>query len=291
MSSVETCDGLLRERLSNREFQWICRTVYDRAGIDLKEKKILVEARLSKQLRELKLPSFKGLLDHVEHDYTGGAFTSMLDALTTNHTTFFRENQHFDLLRKLADGEFRSRANLRIWSAACSSGEEPYSIAFTLADAFGEEARSKVSILATDISTKVLKIAEKGIYPEGKFQGLPVEQMRRHLLKGVGATKGSYLIKPSTKSLVRFEQLNLMENCSHLGLFSAIFCRNVMIYFDRSTQEALVNRLSARLCPGGYLFIGHAESLSGIRHSLKYIMPAVYKNGDVRSHPIRGEER
>ncbi len=277
MSSADTFESSGLGSLSDRDFQRVRSTLYEQVGIDLRGKESLVEARLAKQLRTLKLKSFKEYLQYVEDDSSGTALTNMVDALTTNHTTFLREPQHFDFLRKRVLPEFALHSDFRIWSAACSSGEEPYSIAFTLIDGTDGEFLSKASILATDISTKVLAIAQKGIYDADRFRNVPIDQMRRHLLKGVETATPKYMIKPASKTLVHFQRLNLMEDFANLGMFSVIFCRNVMIYFDRLTQENLVNRLAARLQPGGYLFIGHAESLNGIRHPLEYVMPAVYR--------------
>lgn len=277
MSSVDICESSSLGNLSDRDFQRVRNTIYEQVGIDLKGKESLVEARLSKQLRTLKFKSFKEYLQYVENDSSGTALTNMVDALTTNHTTFLREPQHFDFLRKRVIPELALHSDFRIWSAACSSGEEPYSIAFTVIDGTGEGVRSRASILATDISTKVLAIAQKGVYEADRFRNVPVDQMRRHLLKGVDSVNQKYMIKPGPKAMVQFQRLNLMEDFAHVGMFSVIFCRNVMIYFDRLTQENLVNRLAARLQPEGYLFIGHAESLNGIRHSLEYVMPAVYR--------------
>jgi len=264
-------------RLTPKEFRCIRDNIYRLVGIELRGKEALVEARLSKQLRMLNLGSFAQLLELISTDATGDALTQMVDALTTNHTTFFREPQHFDFLRTTLVPEWKGRPELRVWSAACSTGEEPYSIAFALLDALMKETPQHVSILATDISTRVLAVAQAGEYASDKLRHVPVDQMRRHLLKGIGTASHHYLVKKSTKSVVQFRRLNLMQDFSDLGMFAAIFCRNVMIYFDRDTQEELVNRLSKRLHPGGYLLIGHAESLNGLRHSLKYVLPAVYQ--------------
>jgi chemotaxis protein methyltransferase CheR len=272
-SQVAQVDG---EKLQPREFHLIRRMVYEKFGIDLEGKEVLVAARLGKKMREQGLSSFKQYYEHVQKDTTGDALTTMVDALTTNHTSFFRETQHFDYLRKVILPELQPAGQIRIWSAACSTGEEPYSIAFTLMEELGQSASSRAHILATDISTRVLATAQRGLYPASRFQQVPVDRMRRHLLKGSGASTGDYMVKKETRALVEFQRLNLMEDFSSVGLFSVIFCRNVMIYFDRETQQSLVNRLAAQLEPGGYLLIGHAESLNGVEHPLKYLCPATY---------------
>jgi chemotaxis protein methyltransferase CheR len=273
-SQVGQVDG---DKLQPREFNQIRSMVYEKFGIDLEGKEVLVAARLGKKMREQGLSSFKQYYEHVQKDTTGDALTTMVDELTTNHTSFFREAQHFDYLRKVILPELQPAGQIRIWSAACSTGEEPYSIAFTVVEELGQSALSKAHILATDISTRVLAKAQRGLYPASRFQQVPVDRMRRHLLKGSGTSTGNYLVKKETRTLVEFQRLNLMEDFSRVGLFSVIFCRNVMIYFDRETQQNLVNRLAAQLEPGGYLLIGHAESLNGIEHPLKYLCPATYR--------------
>lgn len=287
-------DQVEEVKLQPREFNLIRRMVYENFGIDLHGKEVLVAARLGKKMREQGLRSFRKYYEHVQQDTTGDALTIMVDALTTNHTSFFREMQHFDFLRKTVLRELQpaGQGQVRIWSAACSTGEEPYSIAFTLMEEFGERAAAKCSILATDISTRVLATAQRGLYAASRFEQMPVDRMRRHLLKGAGTSAGEYMVKKEPRSLVAFQRLNLMEDFSDVGLFSAIFCRNVMIYFDRETQRSLVNRLAAQLEPGGYLLIGHAESLNGIEHPLEYICPATYrKSGNTQRCTVRRTSR
>ena len=171
---------------------------------------------------------------------------------------------------------------IELWSAACSSGEEPYTLAFCLKDELGAAA-SKVRILATDISTRVLTLAKRAVYPAERFATTPPEDLRHYLLRNGTGTQASYQVKPEIRDMVDFRQANLMEDLSRFGTFPVIFCRNVMIYFDKPTQEGVVSRLTERLEPGGYLFIGHAESLGRIEHSLQYVQPAIYrKSGGLR---------
>jgi chemotaxis protein methyltransferase CheR len=289
MSDLEVGQQNDAQRLRSREFNLIRRIVYENFGIDLEGKEVLVAARLGKKMRQLGLNSFERYFDYVRRDATGQALTSMVDSLTTNHTSFFREPQHFDYLREVILPALRRAAQIRIWSAACSTGEEPYSIAFTVMEALGDAAVSKVRILATDISTRVLATAERGLYPTSRFERIPIDRLRRHLLKGCGDSEGHYLVKKETRSLIEFQHLNLMQDFSRVGRFSAIFCRNVMIYFDRQTQQSLVQRLAEQLEPGGYLLIGHAESLNGIEHPLTYVCPATYRKPElaVRIFPAR----
>jgi chemotaxis protein methyltransferase CheR len=280
--------------LSPREFEQFRSLAHDEFGLDLPDgKQQLLASRLGKRMRELNLNSFQAYYKHVTEDRTGEALVAMIDALTTNHTSFFREAAHFDFLRKAVLPVLKPRAAIQLWSAACSTGEEPYSLAFSLFDELGIEAFSKVRLLATDISTRVLQTAQAGVYPSERFQGIPPEQLRRYVLKGEAKRKDWYLVKKPFRTAVEFRRINLMEDFSHLGAFPVIFCRNVMIYFDRKTQQDLVNRLASRLEPGGYLFIGHAESLGGIDQPLQYVQPAVYRKPDGAASRVlrRGDSR
>jgi len=266
------------ERLQPREFEAIRRLAYEKFGLDLRKgKEELVAARLGKRMREGGFRSFEEYYRHVVQDQSGAALIGMIDALATNHTSFLREAAHFEFLRERVLPGLRERARVELWSAACSTGEEPYTLAFSLCEAWGLEAFRRVRILATDISTKVLAAAQKAVYPAERFQAFPPTWLRQFLLRGDGRWKGWYRVKPELRSQVEFARLNLVEPFAHSRPFAAIFCRNVMIYFDKATQEVLVNRLAESLEPGGHLFIGHAESLSGVRHGLTYIQPAVYR--------------
>jgi chemotaxis protein methyltransferase CheR len=267
--------------LGPREFDRIRRAVYDRFGLDLSGKEVLVATRLRKLMRRAGFVSFRQYYDFVERDSGGEALTEMMDALTTNYTSFFREPQHFDYLRTVILPSLPSAGAIRIWSAACSTGEEPYSIAFTLLGELGPAALSRVAILATDISTRALAFARRGVYDASRLADLP--RIGSCLLKGSGRSEGTCMVRETIRSLIRFERLNLMESFSAVGSFSVIFCRNVMIYFDRPTRQSLVNRLAAQLLPGGYLLVGHAESLNGIDHPLHYLCPAVYRRPESRS--------
>lgn len=265
-------------KLTATEFEQFRQLAYEKFGLDLRSgKEQLVACRLGKKLRELDLSSFAEYYSHVVSDDTGEALISMIDALTTNHTSFFREPAHFEFLRRNICPMLTDRDRIAIWSAASSSGEEAYSIVFSLLDELGMGILPKVQVLATDISTRVLAHAKKGVYPAERFRDLPQQQVRQYLLRGQGRWKGWCLVKKELRAAVNVQRLNLMEPLSTLPMFPLIFCRNVMIYFDRPTQQNLVNRLGDRLEPGGYLFIGHSESLTGIEHGLEYIQPAIYR--------------
>jgi chemotaxis protein methyltransferase CheR len=264
--------------LTPREFEKIRRLAYDKFGLDLRSgKEELVSARLRKKVHARGLRTFQEYYDYVLGDPTGSAIEEMIDALTTNYTSFFREQVHFDLLRNAIAPALASKTGIQIWSAACATGEEPYTIAICLADALGPEQASRIRILATDISNRALDTARKGAYPAGHFDNFPKDGMRRHLLKGAKQWEGWYRIKPEIREMVEFRRLNLTEPLRKIPKVFVIFCRNVMIYFDKATQESLVERLAERLLPGGYLLTGHSESLVGSNHALEYVQPAVYR--------------
>jgi chemotaxis protein methyltransferase CheR len=266
--------------LSETDFEKISRLAYEHFGLHLPEgKQALVAARLGKEMRLRGAENFSQYYRHVREDATGQALISLIDALTTNYTSFLREPQHFELMSSLATSVYRNHKSLRIWSAACSSGEEPYSIAMTLAAAGSRHGcpwRAAIRIFATDISTKVLAIAQRAVYEAEKFNSLPKDWLRQFLLKGTGDSSGYFQIKPELRSMVEFKRFNLMDALPQ-GEFEFIWCRNVMIYFDRATQQSTVRRLAERLGAGGYLFIGHSETLNGLDQPLRYIRPAVYR--------------
>ncbi len=264
--------------LKAREFAKIRQLACDTFGLDLRTgKETLVSARLSKQIRHSGCRSFGEYYERVVADPTGELLVHLIDALTTNHTSFFREPAHFDFLRKTFLPEWKDRASVDIWSAACSTGEEAYSIAMCILEELGAAAPGKVRILATDISTRVLATAGRGIYPAERFESLGSMQLRGHWLRGEGDWAGCYRAKRELRALIEFRRHNLMQPVPTPGHFPLIFCRNVMIYFDKPTQQRVVERLTGCLEPGGYLLTGHAESLTGIEHGLRYVQPAVYR--------------
>jgi chemotaxis protein methyltransferase CheR len=273
------------------EFEKISRLAYEHFGVDLRNgKQALVEARIGKKLRELGLTSFQHYFDYVTADKSGDALAAMVDVLTTNHTSFFREPRHFDFLRDTIWPTLRQRREIHLWSAACSSGEEPYTMAMTLLEHAREEALAKVKIRATDISTRVLERGRAGIYPADRLKDVPYPVLQRNTLKGRTATGDSFRFKPEVRGMIAFEHLNLMQPLSPDYRCSVIFCRNIMIYFDKPTQQDLVARLTQQLEDGGYLFIGHSESLSAVQHTLEYVCPATYRkplNGRAGKDPAK----
>jgi chemotaxis protein methyltransferase CheR len=264
------------------DFERISRLVYEHCGINLHDgKKELVKARLGKRLREGNFASFSDYHQFITSDEGTDELVAMIDSISTNLTYFFREESHFQKLRGiLADiantHDHRGSTLLcKIWSAGCSTGEEPYSLAMTLKECLDGTGRAKV--VATDISTRVLRVAMNGIYSEEKIKNLPLPLVKKYLQIGSGRWTGSYRVKKGLRDTVEFMRFNLMEQPPPEFSFDVIFCRNVMIYFDKLTQGTLVNRFYNCLQKGGYLFVGHSESLTGLDHAFTYIEPSVYR--------------
>jgi chemotaxis protein methyltransferase CheR len=266
--------------LSESQFLQIRQLVYRLCGINLiPGKEELVKSRLAKRLRALGLSGFEQYLQYVERDKSRQELASMIDALTTNKTSFFREAQHFDYLRhQVLPGikKMKEGRRLRIWSAGCSSGEEPYSIALVLREEIPDIDRWDARILATDISTKMLAKAREAIYGQEELREVPASLLQKYFTCIRIKPPRSYQVKDNVRALIRFSALNLMAAWPMKGPFQVIFCRNVMIYFDKQTQQELVNRFGELLEPGGHLFLGHSESLTGSAHAFRYVQPAVY---------------
>ena len=264
--------------LTGREFEQFRDLAYKTFGLDLKEgKEQLVSSRLGKLIAGLNFRSFNDYYDHVVADKTGEALLAMVDALTTNHTSFLREPAHLDFLCDHIIPELAKRDRVRIWCAASSTGEEPYTLAFSVLEALPANRRARVEIVASDISTRVLEAAQRAVYPAERLQSVPPALQSKYFLRGEGRSKGFYKVKPEIRKLVEFRRINLVEPYPDMEPFPVIFCRNVMIYFDKPTQERVVNRMAHYLEPGGYLFIGHSESLMGTNQPLDYVRPAVYR--------------
>ena len=256
-------------------FEKFRRLAYDKFGLHLTEgKRDLVAARLGKKLRELQIPSYEAYYDLVLADRTGESLIALIDALSTNHTSFLREAPHFDFIVSRALPALRKRATIDIWSAPCSTGEEPYSIAVTMLEHLGTPPKPGLRIRATDISTRALAVAQKGMYPAERLGAMPLALIRKYFTQ---PEPGMFQIKPDVRRMIEFERVNLIEPMRAGRLVPIIFCRNVMIYFDKPTQERVVANLTQFLEPGGHLLIGHSESLMGVRHSLQYLQPSVYR--------------
>jgi len=276
--------------VSDAEFAQFQRLIHREAGIHLADsKQALLVGRLARRVRELGLETL-GEYYRCVVDGDGTELIQMIDAICTNETHFFREPRQFTLLgdriceewRANAAAGLRARA-VRLWSAACSTGEEPYSIAMVLHDRLARDGWD-IEILASDLSTRVLEKARAGIWPMAKIKDIPAAFVGKYMLRGVGEATGQAKVGPEARSLVRFQRANLRdEHYSVAGApFDAIFCRNVLIYFDPPTRDGVIRRLLQMLVPGGYLFLGHAESLAGRPHDVETAMPAVYR---VPLHP------
>jgi chemotaxis protein methyltransferase CheR len=263
--------------LSPAEFDHIRRLAQQNFGLCLKDgKQGLVIARLGKELRRHGFSTFQQYCRHVEADPHGEAMAELANALTTNFTSFLREPAHFDFLKTNFVAGLLDKS-VEIWTAACSTGEEPYSILFTLLEAMGPNA--SVRILATDLSTRALRAASAAVYEADRVEGLPSGWPQKYFLRGNGKWQGFYRVKPEFRERVQFQRFNLISSQLPAKKFPAVFCRNVAIYFDKPTQAAVVKRLASALIPGGYIFIGHSESLAGVDHNLEYVRPALYRTG------------
>ncbi|MEW6542931.1 MAG: protein-glutamate O-methyltransferase CheR [Nitrospirota bacterium] len=275
---ASTASETMEYQITDEEFERFRSLVYRESGINLSQsKRSLLVSRLSKRLRALGIETFQAYYEHVLED-RGGEFTQMLDCVATNKTDFFREPVHLEFLRDRILPALETAKRVRIWSSACSSGEEPYSIAITLCDGIAAPLRWDCKILASDLSTRVLAQAASGIYEAERVRELPPGTIRRHFLKGRGAHAGTVKVKPHLSDLVRFRRINLMDD--HYPIKSqldVIFCRNVMIYFDRATQQRLAAKFHRYLRPGGYLFIGHSESLQWVEHPFRPVAPTIYQ--------------
>jgi chemotaxis protein methyltransferase CheR len=252
---------------SDADFSAIAKRAYKEFGLHLPDtKKDLVYSRLIKRLRHLGLADFSSYCALLESPDGAAEQTELLSALTTNVTNFFREAHHFKTLHETVLPPLlqaaRTGKRVRLWSAGCSAGQEPYSIAFTILDLLPDVAKFNVRILATDIDPEILKKAERGIYPNGELKAIP-EPARSKYLDHDKSNNGNFSISQKARDLVRFGELNLMREWPMRGSFDVIFCRNVAIYFDKQTQARLWHRFNTTLADGGYLFIGHSERVAG----------------------------
>lgn len=271
---------------SNREFNFqendfkrVQKIVYDFAGIDLNDsKKNLVYNRLSKRIRFLEQNSFNEYLNYVEQ-VGEEEFVHLINAITTNLTFFFRENHHFEYLANTIIPELLKKnvasKKIRIWSAGCSTGEEPYSIAIVLKESVPAGWDAKV--VATDLDTNVINTGRTGVYPVDRLKGVSDARKKRWFLKGSGAQEGLAKVKPELQHSIEFGQLNLMDEWHHKAQIDVIFCRNVVIYFDKPTQSRLFNRYADLLPNNGHLLIGHSESLYKVCDRFDLLGQTIYQ--------------
>ncbi|SFV17877.1 CheR family methyltransferase [Pseudoduganella namucuonensis] len=261
--------------ITDQEFTLFQRFIFEEAGITLSPaKKALVSGRLAKRLLHHRLGSYSAYFRLLTAGQAPGEVQIAIDLLTTNETYFFRESKHFDLLRKLAAGAAEQRQSFRVWSAACSTGEEPYSIAMVLDDVLREQ---DWELYASDISSRVLSAARSGHYMRERTSHIPPAYLKRYCLRGVGDQEGTLLVEKRLRQRVQFHQVNLNETLPKFGTFDVIFLRNVLIYFSPETKREVVGRLLGAIKPGGHLLIGHSESLHDMAGPLQVQGPSVYR--------------
>jgi chemotaxis protein methyltransferase CheR len=268
---------------TDSEFKRLRELVHARTGIALSEnKRELVYGRLARRLRKLKLDSFAEYCRLVEGE-DGGELQELTNAITTNLTSFFRENYHFDQLAAEAlpqiEAKRSSSRRLRLWSAACSTGEEPYSMAVVLREALAHLPNWDIKLLATDIDSKVVAAASDGVYAAERFKGVPTGRVRQWF-RQIPGRPDFLAASDELKALITFRRLNLLEAWPMKGPFDVIFCRNVVIYFDKATQRKLFDRMADMQEPGGWLFIGHSENLHNVTRRYKLVGRTVYRRAE-----------
>jgi chemotaxis protein methyltransferase CheR len=262
----------------------IARLVYEGSGICLTPMKTaLVNARLQKRVRAHGFSSFGAYLIHVRKDKTGAERLAMIDALTTNKTSFFREREHFQFLadRVVPETLARRASAIAAWSAGCATGEEPYSIVMTLLQALRGRDTCSVEVLASDVSSTALKTARSGVYGMDRVRDVPADTLRRYFERGVGQEDGLARVTLAVRRQVRFEHFNLLQARRLTTPRDFIFCRNTLMYFDRAGRERALTSFEANLAPHGYLFVSHAESLTGLEHQFVRVAPAIYQRRTV----------
>jgi len=264
---------------TSAEMAAIAAIVYEESGIRLTAMKTaLVNARLQKRLRTRGFDSFDAYVQHVRADPSGQERLALVDALTTNHTSFFRERDHFEFLaERVVPALLAAGTSLAGWSAGCATGEEPYSLAMTLADASRGHDGCRIDLVASDLSIAALQAAMHGVYPVDRVHGLPLEILRRHFERGVNADEGLARVRTAVRQLVRFERANILDPRRFAVPRQFIFCRNTLMYFDRAARQKALSVLEANLAPNGYLFVAHAENLAGLDHGMQRIAPSVYQ--------------
>lgn len=272
------------DSISPAAYRFIAERVYAHSRIHLGEdKQALVAGRLGKRLRQWGLDSFEAYCEFLDSDQGVQEMGVLVDLISTNHTHFFREIQHLDFLRdtvlkQMVPELIRRREPFRFWSAACSSGEEPFTVAIVLAEYARNNGAFDWRIEASDISSRVLERAQQGIYPEERVRVPQPDMLPRYFQRGTGTHEGFYRVKDSLRQGVKFHRMNLLQAMYPVApVQHVIFCRNVMIYFDIPTQQELVGKLTALLPAGGYLIVGHSESLLGVKHALKSVKPGIYR--------------
>lgn len=279
-----TLNKIFSAKMSNDDFNRLSDFVFKQSGIKMPPvKKVMLQSRLQKRLRELKITSFKEYADYVFSDEgQKNEIIHMLDVVSTNKTDFFREPVHFDFLNSDVLPEFIQKhqfnTTMKVWSAGCSSGEEPYTIAITLNEFRAKNPKFDYSIVGTDLSTKILQNASAAVYKEERIANIPLELKRKYFLRSKDREKRTVRVVKELRSKVFYSRLNFMNDVYNMPeMYDIIFCRNVLIYFNRETQEQVINKLCHKLKSGGYLFIGHSESILGMNVPLDQIKPTIFR--------------
>lgn len=282
--AINGINSFYKEKLTNSQFTMISNFISQKTGIKLpEEKRFMLQSRLYKRLKSLDIYSFKDYFDYTfSKDRTKSEIVNMIDAVSTNKTSFFREPHHFEFINDVLIPQYIERVNggryIRIWSAGCSSGEEPYTLSMLFQSSIQKCRGIDFSVLGTDISTHVLKKAVQAVYSQFDAEQIPYQLKRNYLLRSKDKTKAKVRITPELRQKVEFKRLNLMDNVYDIQeKFDIVFCRNVLIYFERRTQEKVLNKICHFLKPGGYLFIGHSESLFNMNVPLEQVKPTIFR--------------
>jgi chemotaxis protein methyltransferase CheR len=270
-------------QMASDDFNRLSTFIDNELGIKMPEvKKVMLQSRLQKRLSELKMSSFKEYIDFVfSKEGKTEEIIKMIDLVTTNKTDFFREPAHFDFLLETALPQLtenKATTNIKIWSAGCSSGEEPYTLAMVLKEFLNSHPGTDFEILATDLSTKILEKAIMAIYNEDRIIGVPLELKRKYFLKSKDPKNRTVRIVPELRSKIHYRRLNFMDSQYSVDKeFDIVFCRNVLIYFDMETQQQVINKLASKLKPNGYFFLGHSESITNMDVPLRQIKPTIFR--------------
>jgi chemotaxis protein methyltransferase CheR len=281
--SLSSLSSVYKLVMPDSVFEKLSNFIYSEYGIKMPPaKKVMLQSRLQKRLREMKMNSYEEYCDYVfSKDGEALELIHMIDVVTTNKTDFFREPTHFDFLQQTVLPEFvareKQKRTMKIWSAGCSSGEEVYTLAIVISDFMEKHKNIDYSILGTDISTRILQKAFDAVYAEERAINIPLETKRKYFLRSKDRSKPSVRLIPELRKKTHYQRLNFMdENYSIHDVFDIIFCRNVLIYFDRETQQKVINRLCRHLKTGGYFFLGHSESITGMKVPLVQLKPTIF---------------
>ena len=275
---------IFRAQLTQEEFDKLSRFIYKESGIKMPPvKRVMLQSRLQKRLRYLNMTNFKEYIDYVfSKEGLNSEIIHMLDVVSTNKTDFFREPVHFDFMSQVVLPEFMeqrtTQRTMKVWSAGCSSGEEPYTIAIVLANFAESNPGFDYSIIGTDISTQILQKAVEAVYKEERVTIIPLDTKKKYFLKSKDRSNPTVKVTANLRKKVRFGRLNFMDPYYDISeTFDVVFCRNVLIYFDRETQENVIQKLCVKLKPGGYFFLGHSESIMNMEVPLKQVKPTIFK--------------